>query len=64
MHWKQQTAALPWISVRDEAGVRSQRLVMYNVQRVPEFFLIDRDNNLVSRSSQIKDIDKAIEELL
>ena len=37
---------------------------MYNVQRVPEFFLIDRDNNLVSRSSQIKDIDKAIEELL
>ena len=62
--WKQQTAALPWISVRDEAGVRSQRLVMYNVQRVPEFFLIDRDNNLVSRSSQIKDIDKAIEELL
>lgn len=62
--WKQQTAALPWISVRDENGIQSSFVNIYNVQAVPEFFLIDRDNNLKSRSQQIKDIDQSIKELL
>ena len=55
--WKQQTAALPWISVRDADGVNSQRLMLYNIQTVPDFFLIDRGNNLVKRAAQIKDLD-------
>lgn len=62
--WKQQTAALPWISVRDENGVQSTWVNVYNVRSVPEFFLIDRDNNLNCRSQQIKDIDAAIKALL
>lgn len=62
--WKQQTAALPWISVRDENGVQSTWVTVYNVRSLPEFFLIDRDNNLSSRSEQIKDIDAAIKALL
>ena len=62
--WKQQTAALPWISVRDEDGVNSQRLLLYNVQAVPDFFLIDRGNNLVKRAAQIKDLEAEIKKLL
>ena len=62
--WKQQTAALPWISVRDPNGLRSSTLVVYNVQGVPEFFLIDRGNNLVKRSSQMKDLENEIKALL
>lgn len=62
--WKQQTAALPWICVRDPAGANSQTLSIYNVASVPEFFLIDRGNNIVSRSTQIDDLDKAIAALL
>ncbi|MCH5310862.1 MAG: AhpC/TSA family protein [Prevotella sp.] len=62
--WKQQTAALPWISVRDENGIQSSFVSVYNVQAVPEFFLIDRDNNLKSRSQQITDIEQAIKALL
>ena len=62
--WKQTTAALPWISVRDEDGPQSQRLMLYNVQTVPEFFLIDRGNNLVKRSEQMKDVDAEIRALL
>lgn len=62
--WKQTTAALPWISVRDEEGPQSQRLLLYNVQTVPEFFLIDRGNNLVKRSEQMKDLDAEIRALL
>ena len=61
--WKQQTAALPWISVRADENNNSF-LTIYNVQTLPEFFLIDRGNNLKSRSQQIDDIDKAVQSLL
>ena len=62
--WKQQTAALPWISVRDEDGVGSQRLTLYNIQAVPDFFIIDRGNNLVKRAAQIADLEAEIKKLL
>ena len=62
--WKQQTAALPWISVRDADGVSSQRLLMYNIQAVPDFFIIDRGNNIVKRAAQIKDVEAEIKKLL
>lgn len=61
--WKQQTAALPWISVRTDES-NNGFLTVYNIQTLPEFFLIDRGNNLISRSQQIDDIDKAIQSLL
>ena len=62
--WKQQTAALPWISVRDADGVNSQRLVLYNIQALPDFFIIDRGNNLVKRAAQINDLEAEIKKLL
>ena len=62
--WKEQTAALPWINVRDEAGVNSQYVRLYNVQAVPAFFLVDKTSTLKSRDSQIKDLDAAIAALL
>ena len=62
--WKQQTAALPWINVRDEDGAGSQRLALYNIQAVPDFFIIDRGNNLVKRAAQIKDLETEIKSLL
>ena len=62
--WKQQTAALPWINVRDEDGTSSQRLVLYNIQTVPDFFIIDRGNNLVKRAAQIADLEAEIKKLL
>jgi peroxiredoxin len=62
--WKQQTAALPWINVRDAGGVNSQRLMLYNIQAVPDYFLIDRGNNLVKRAAQIKDLEAEIKKLL
>ncbi len=62
--WKQQTAALPWISVREDKGINSSTLSIYNIQAVPEFFLIDRGNNLVGRSQNIKDLEQTIKSLL
>ena len=62
--WKQQTAALPWISVRDAQGLSSQSLLLYNVQSVPDYFLIDRTNTLRKRSQQVHDIEADIKSLL
>ena len=62
--WKQQTEALPWVCVRDVDGMNSQLLLMYNIQTLPDFFIIDRENNLVKRAAQIKDLEAEIKKLL
>jgi peroxiredoxin len=62
--WKQQTAALPWINVRDDGGLQSQSLALYNVQAIPDYFLIDRGNNIVGRAQNIKDLEETIKSLL
>lgn len=62
--WKQQTAALPWISVHDGDGIRSPRLAIYNIQAVPDYFIIDRGNNLVKRAAQMTDLESEIKKLL
>ncbi len=62
--WKTQTAALPWVCVHDPNGVDSEYLQRYNVTQIPTFFLIDKNNALDKRDSQIKDLDSAIQSLL
>ena len=62
--WKTQTSAIPWISVRDENGTDSQILAQYNVQNIPTFFIIGKDNVLKKRDAQIKDLDAEIKSLL
>ena len=62
--WKTSTAALPWISVREEDGAQGQSLASYNVQTIPTFFLIDRSNTLRYRDVQIQDLDGTIKSLL
>jgi len=59
--WRQMTLKLPWISVRDESGSSAMN---YNVSEVPEYFLIDRNNSLYKRSSQMKDLEQEIRTLL
>lgn len=59
--WKQAVSALPWIAVYDPAGTSCAH---YNVQTLPEFFIIDRNNALQKRSSQIDDLEAEIERLL
>lgn len=62
--WKQQTAALPWVSVRDARGVDSPLMVEYNLQAIPTFFIIDKTGALYKRDAQIKDLDAEIKRLL
>ena len=59
--WKQQTEKLPWICVYDPSALSARN---YNVQSIPEFFLIDRSNALYKRSSQMNDVETEIKNLL
>lgn len=59
--WKQAVEQLPWISVYDPSAESCQR---YNVSTLPEFFIVDRNNSLQKRSSQIDDLNAEIERLL
>ena len=59
--WRQSVENLPWVSVYDPEGVS---LMRYNVQAVPEYFLIDRNSYLQKRSSQMTDVEAEIRSLL
>ena len=59
--WKESVSALPWICVHDENGANSAFAAQYNVQT---FFLIDRQNVLQKRDTQISDIDATIKSML
>lgn len=62
--WKTQTAALPWVCVYDAEGLGSLNLMRYNVQAIPTFFLVKRDNTIHKRDAQIEDLEKEIKSLL
>ena len=59
--WKQSAANLPWTCVHDTLGTSAQ---LYNVEKLPTFFLIDKNGEVLLRDTQIEDIGKEIEKLL
>jgi peroxiredoxin len=62
--WKQQTAALPWVCVRDPEGINSSLMRTFNIQNIPTFYILNRENLLHKRDVQIKDLDAEIQSLL
>ena len=63
-YWKTIASNLPWICVRDAAGVYSSVVSLYGVQSLPSVFLINRDNELRARGETIKDLEAAVKRLL
>ena len=62
--WKTQTAALPWICVRDADSMSSPLIKFYNLVSLPTFYLVNRDNELYKRDNQIADLEAEIKALL
>ena len=62
--WQQSASNLPWTCVRDGDGAYSSYIKLYNVQRLPTFYLINRENEITLRDAQIENLEKEIEELL
>ncbi len=62
--WKTATDKLPWICVRDEDGVHSRYAAVYNIKKVPSYFLINKNNELKARDENIKAIEEEVKKLL
>ena len=60
--WKTQTAALPWISVRDDGS--SVQAYLFQAQSLPIDYIISRDNQVVLGPRQIKDLESDIAKYL
>lgn len=60
--WKEQVANLPWVNVYDDKGV--SQAYTATATTLPIIYLIDRGNNVVKNSSQIKNLDEEIQKLL
>ena len=56
--WKTQTAALPWISVRDD-GSHTQSY-LFQAQNLPVDYIISRDNRVELGPQQIKNLETDI----
>lgn len=58
-----QEQQLPWISVSDLRGKASTSLGLYNVQKLPTNFLIDKEGTLVARDIYGKSLTTKLDEL-
>lgn len=62
--WSNSAGNLPWLCVRDGEGLESKNRLLYNLAKLPAFYLINRENEIVSRDNQIEDLEASIEQLL
>lgn len=58
-----QEQQLPWVSVSDLRGRASTSLTLYNVQKLPANFLIDKEGNVVARDIYGSSLEKKLDEL-
>ena len=62
--WKTSASKLPWITVRDPQGPYSSIINLYNVQQLPSYFIINKQNELYMRGEDVKDLETTIKSLL
>lgn len=62
--WKTSADRLPWVCVRDEEGAYSKVAALYNVKKLPTFFLVNRNNELSARDENVKNLEEAVKRLL
>lgn len=58
-----QEQELPWVSVSDLRGRASSALGLYNVQKLPANFLIDKQGTIVAKDIYGKSLEQKLEEL-
>ena len=58
-----QEQQLPWVSVSDLRGRNSTSLGLYNVQRIPTNFLIDKEGTIVAKDIYGKSLEEKLDEL-
>lgn len=59
--WKYSCEKLPWICVHETDGTSTN---LYAVSSLPTFFLINRSNEVVKRSTDVRNLEEEIKQLL
>ncbi|MBQ5930867.1 MAG: TlpA family protein disulfide reductase [Tidjanibacter sp.] len=59
-----QKQKLPWISVCDFLGTASPAVQLYNIQTIPQSFLVDKQGNIVARNAYGDNLRKELSKLL
>lgn len=62
--WRTSADNLPWVCVYEPNGVYSATAGIYNVQKLPTYYLINRKCEVSANGDTIKDLDEAIRKLL
>lgn len=62
--WKISTDNLPWICVRDPQSIQSTYAAVYGITSLPTYFLINRNNEVKQRISDVKELKTAVKSLL
>lgn len=55
---------LPWINVCDFEEGANRAFMMYNIQKLPTTFLIDRDSKMIDKFTSVSELEKAIKKAL
>lgn len=58
-----QQQELPWVSVSDLRGEKSPSLGLYNVQKLPANFLIDKEGDIVAKDIYGQSLERKLDEL-
>ncbi|MCL1868580.1 MAG: DUF4369 domain-containing protein [Paludibacter sp.] len=62
--WERATENLPWTCVRSSDGAKNSYTTVYNIQSIPTLFLLNKKGELVCRITDLKTINKLVEENL
>lgn len=58
--WKESTANLPWVCVREDNTAKSSFAATYNVQQIPTMFLLSKKGVIMGRDYDFKTLDEQI----
>lgn len=63
-YWKTMSEQLPWVCVWNQQGLDNDIVRLYNLQKLPTWFLIDRSSTLVGRMELLENLEQEIDSLL
>ncbi len=60
LSWKESTANLPWVCVRDDNSSNASIAATYNVQQLPTMFLLSKQGVIMGRDYDFKTLEEVI----
>ena len=58
--WKESTANIPWVCVREDNAGKTSFAATYNVQQLPTMFLLNKKGVIMGRDYDFKTLEEVI----